>query len=775
VQAIHSAEFTRFSVDTFICWLTVYRIKNLLTYEKRLNVERFAEEFSKKIINMQPFDFSLEIIIPVCARIEYDVAERIKWRGNYNLPTNCTFTIVDYGSSPEEAQKIKSACELLQFKYIHVPSRNGIWNASKARNMALIESSSDYVLFEDVDLVSHRDFYKWLVVQVESLIRKQHWPFLVVPVAYLSEAGSDIAKDEINDVVYADLTSELYNHSSEKISFHAPASSFLVCSRKDAMAVGGYDESFEGWGYEDSDFWLRLLRKANIEKPRDFYRLDTRNYRDQVQWRGWRALFRVFADLLANKGVYAFHVWHPIAPHRSDSVKERNRSIFLNNSKAYSSNKYCLTPLRSPYKPADLFLTKNPHSFNDALFEVFDNPLFIDEDTLDPRNVDVVLRTYSVRRVIFNNPYGKDKRRALYTILKSMGVPCFVVERGALPWSIYIDEGGFCAESSSYSEENWVHMPFGDKERAEAQNYVNDLRITGASLEPQADLIGGRNLKRNLFGDNENLKILFVPFQSPSDTTTNFFCGDCGSFDRFVHEVKLLPHLLPSNWKVVYKNHPLTIDKLDIEGAFNADSCHVGDILEMADAVCLINSGVGVLAAAYNKPVYYFGQAFYACNGINYKVTSGAHLIEQLMHPEPFDIDKSLKFLYFLVFRFYSFAKWDHKVRKHTDKAKLSISENIVYEVVRVKGFQEHRLPPSLEINLRDSMLFDRYRLDDYLDRTSKGSSPAQLKKIELDSQASKVGKPFNDKKFGTKFTRKFKKFVRTPKLFFADAIAKRV
>lgn len=66
----------------------------------------------------------------------------------------------------------------------------------------------------------------------------------------------------------------------------------LIVTREAWDAIGGYDETFIGWGYEDSDFNLRLLRYACEELGNP---------------KGW--------DRLPGR---AYHLWHP----RGSSVKE---------------------------------------------------------------------------------------------------------------------------------------------------------------------------------------------------------------------------------------------------------------------------------------------------------------------------------------------------------------------------------------------------------------------------------------------------------------------
>jgi len=721
---------------------------------------------------MSKKEFTVEIVIPVRFRENYDVMQRAAWRANYNMPSGFSYTFVDYGSDATNASLLRQFCETHGFKYLYIATEGEAWNASKARNEAIKRSESDYILFEDLDLISHVDFYQWIKQQVDSLMIKRDWEFLVVPVSYLTPEGSQVAQGIINDDAYEDIVSEIYNTNSSLIEFHAPASSYLIASRRQIILAGGYDEGFDGWGFEDSDFWLRMLRKTTIEKPRNFYKLDTRNYSNQVQWEGWRALFRVYADLLAHKGIYAFHVWHEVADHKTDSIRKTNRIKFLGKSHHYSTDNLETPPLWNEHLPSDLFISRNPHSFNEALFHHFTNPLLIEGSYIDPDELELLIQKYNVKSIIMDNPYARPQRLKLRDAARALSVPVYVVERGALPGSIYIDKNGFCAESSSYDEINWQHIAFDNSDFEKASEYTNEI-ISGATLEPQSDLIGGANLKQKIFGHSKQIKILFLALQSPSDTTTNYFCDSIETYDNFLSQVSKIPKLLPKNWRLVYKNHPLSLEKASIEGAICIDDYHVGDILQMCDAVTLINSGVGVLSIIYGKPVFYFGKAFYACNGLNSKVYDAEDLVNKLKSGLEFDRDKAKRFICYLVTRFYSFASWSRQERPHTSKAKMSISKDIQYKILRVDG-HEYEFTQKNNINVRSSILFDRYRLDDYLHRQNKATKPIEKLATKV-QQACQEPKPHIKRIQGSSFMRKFRKLVRDPSLFFKDAITKRL
>lgn len=736
-----------------------------------------------KINNQENYQYTVDIVLPIRDRDEYNVLERLRLREFYNMPSNFNVFVIDYGSKEDIALEIENICRINDYKYYYADTRFNLFNLSHARNIAILNSDADYLIYEDIDLTSHKDFYIWINRQIKSMLIDRNWPFLVIPVAYLSEGYSEHLYQEIDAEIYDSVVSEIFDPDSELIEFFAPASSHIVCSRKMSKLIGGFDESFEGWGFEDSDFELRFLRKANIEKPRDFYKLDTRPYSNQTQWSGWRVLFRIFADIMANKGIYSFHLWHPKPEHRSTAIRNKNHQIFKQNSIRYASAKQELLPLNNSNSPSDLFLNENPHHFNLSVFQFFDNPLLINEDGILLSKIEELVKKNNIRNVVVNNPYGKEKRLHIYNALKESGTKVYVVERGALPNSIYIDPNGFCAESSSYNEENWINN-LNDEKIEKTYDYINEYKSNNLSLEPQGSIMGGENLRYKLIGSVRNNKILFVALQSPSDTTTNFFCGDIGSYDNYINEIQKLCYLLKdSDWIVVYKNHPLTINKVNFEDALCVDSYHINDILDACDRVTLINSGVGVLAMIYNKPVYYFGQAFYAIEGLNKKISNADELYLELLD-SGFDYShkKSLAFLSFLINDFYSFASWVRKERKHTDMAKMSISENITYQTLRVDDF-ECIFDNNPIVDLRHSLLFDRYRTEDYIFRNQvekkpssniKNSSPSNVELItkRVESLDKLDENKLSNKKYNIKT--KTRKLINNPNKFFADYFLKK-
>ena len=232
-----------------------------------------------------------------------------------------------------------------------------------------------------------------------------------------------------------------------------------------------------------------------------------------------------------------------------------------------------------------------------------------------------------------------------------------------------------------------------------------------------------------------------------------------------------------TDWRIVYKNHPLTIDKAQFDNAINVDEYHIGDILDAADAITLINSGVGVLAAAYEKPVYHFGKAFYANPDLNKAVSNAEELVEQLQaNLLEVNKDKSIRFISYLINNFYSFASWKRAERKHTEQAKMSISLDIDYEILRVQNVQEIYYKNDAPLALLSSILFDRYRLDEYIERKNQVAPKPPAAAPKPKPTPSQNLNDVDKKTYVTKnpIKRKLNKVLTNPKLFFRDFFDKR-
>nr|VFJ56063.1 MAG: Capsule polysaccharide biosynthesis protein [Candidatus Kentron sp. DK] len=227
-----------------------------------------------------------------------------------------------------------------------------------------------------------------------------------------------------------------------------------------------------------------------------------------------------------------------------------------------------------------------------------------------------------------------------------------------------------------------------------------------------------------------------------------------GGFEHFHRIVSGLPERLGPGWQVVYKKHPVEDSVAPIDGAINADDANIYDLVEMADALVVINSGTGLYGMMFEKPVYILGQAWYAHAGLNISVTNPDSLAGQIAEGFAVDRERMLRFVHYLRYRFYSFGtQIQHRVRGEEGSMTAATLEIDYYEL---RGWTEE--PLFFTKGKRpvpfDSPLFDRYR--------GKGLSTSV--KIPDSREPSAIVR-----------AAKRKKLRERPLRFFLDAIRNRV
>jgi hypothetical protein len=227
-------------------------------------------------------------------------------------------------------------------------------------------------------------------------------------------------------------------------------------------------------------------------------------------------------------------------------------------------------------------------------------------------------------------------------------------------------------------------------------------------------------------------------------------------------EIKRLSISLPRGWVLAYKNHPLAQAKVEISGGLCLDDYHINDILSASDCIGVFNSGVGVLAAAFEKPVYFYGKCFYAADGLNRTWISCDAISRDLIELWAVDREKLLRFFFHLIENVYSFATVKTTVRRDTKGITKTILEEIGYSSIKFPARDRiYTIAPNFDLGR--SLLFEPYSYSSWLKRSSAKSSKG-LKSAPTKS----VSKPAPAKP-GPR-TAKAAKLRRNPHAFFRDA-----
>lgn len=297
------------------------------------------------------------------------------------------------------------------------------------------------------------------------------------------------------------------------------------------------------------------------------------------------------------------------------------------------------------------------------------------------------IREHAYDVVLMPNPYGNERRLEVYRALRQDKMVVVAFDRGGLPRSWFFDIG-FNADSPSYSPRVWDH-PLSATEHARVRRYIEQIRTALEPLEAQGARVGALRLREQLgIGDR---KVLFVPFQRPLDTTVRYFSSpmrDFAEFERLVGQVTELTRTNLKDWVVVAKKHPLETARPSPAVMF-ADDAHINDLIELADAVLVLNSGAGLLSLCWDKPVLIAGTAYYADRRLNTQVSNVADVSAALSRLQAVDLETRDRFVHHLISSVYSFGTFHTELVKQVDGAWRNVTRRIDFDVVRFPALRK--------------------------------------------------------------------------------------
>ncbi len=193
--------------------------------------------------------------------------------------------VADDGSTDATSRIIAAYKRRPDLRLSHVWQKDEGFRAAAVRNRATAETSADYIIFTDGDCIPLPDF----VFQHRALAERG-W-FLVGSRILLSEPFTDHvlknrvpvhtwtvaqwikawAKKDINrwlPILFLPVVAPLRKLPAHK--WEGATTCNLSVWRDDLLRINGLDESYFGWGLEDSDLAIRLLRSGIRRKSARF-------------------------------------------------------------------------------------------------------------------------------------------------------------------------------------------------------------------------------------------------------------------------------------------------------------------------------------------------------------------------------------------------------------------------------------------------------------------------------------------------------------------------
>ena len=205
--------------------------------------------------------------------------------------------VADDGSSRETADTIADLRERVGYRLKHVWQEDEGFRLARIRNLAVLESEGDYLLFLDGDCIPLKGFVAdhrrlaepgWWVRGTRADLKKEftervlreeltitEWPFVRWALAH-------IRGESARTFPFVRVGTQRFRKRSPR-KWRGARGCTLGIWRDDYMRVDGFDEAYIGGGREDSDILVRLINAGVYRKEGRYL-------------------------------VPVVHLWHPLAP-----------------------------------------------------------------------------------------------------------------------------------------------------------------------------------------------------------------------------------------------------------------------------------------------------------------------------------------------------------------------------------------------------------------------------------------------------------------------------
>jgi len=193
---------------------------------------------------------------------------------------NFELIIADDGSTANTRDAIAQLAARAPVPLRHVWQPDAGFRAAMARNRGTLAATGDYIIFLDGDCVPQRDFIArhrllarpGFLVSGSRILLSQALTERVLR-EHIDVAGLGLLsrlryrlRGDMNKVLQTMLRWPDLGRVRRSFSWRRIKSCNLGVWKADLEKVNGFDESFVGWGHEDSDLVLRLFHAGVVRK-----------------------------------------------------------------------------------------------------------------------------------------------------------------------------------------------------------------------------------------------------------------------------------------------------------------------------------------------------------------------------------------------------------------------------------------------------------------------------------------------------------------------------
>ncbi|HIW06401.1 MAG TPA: hypothetical protein H9889_03625, partial [Candidatus Ignatzschineria merdigallinarum] len=761
------------------------------------NFNSIVDELSRSIETSADVVSVADITVCVAVRatdLNPWVLDRLGFMLSFYTPSP-RFLVIDFGSEEPFSTEIEGICQTADSKvdYIYLDDKD-TFSASIARNHCLEFVKTDLMFFTDVDVVHHQRFFGDLAniatdLELLTAIRRT----LFMPVYHVGKEASEEFQTLSNS--QKNIFLKTVNYVGQTTAFNnvcdfiAPYSNVYLIHKNFFKISGGYCSDFRGHGSEDFEFLVRLgILSSSIPLPeqlnKDFFGPMKDSFWKEQDYTGFRRYLEALTKMSESLGLACFHVWHD-KPRGKGYWTDQNdwkRDTFNDVlGRYYPHLENIIEVDYLPREKQALCLFNDVNSWGYFLpLRLYGYQLSavtsITDDNL--QNIYANLERQLYDEVFIFNPYMKShqKYRGILEVARNLGIKITVIERGGLPNSIYYADEVVYGDST-YKKLDKILSNYQCHNATVTESIIKRLKKGDDVLESQDSYEETR--RRNLLLSFAKSDIFFIPLQLSDDMAVTKFVDGYTEYRDFYEEIKEVVIANPDKIFVI-KQHPLSklkvnndqLDNLII--ATERDNIHA--LIDLASAIIVYNSGVGLLSCLHQKPTFNIGNAYYTSQNLSKQVNSIQEAVDiyEKKEYQKISTDILVKYIDWLVFERYSWFSAESSIREFAER-KAHGYKNIVVEMC---NFQQQGL-----INTGSRISQFQFSSKSYLGwkvglnyakknikKAEKVPSVPVIKKVYQDSPNAKIIKSFFLLFLNKK---KYKKLQESPERFFKDSKSK--
>jgi glycosyltransferase involved in cell wall biosynthesis len=180
--------------------------------------------------------------------------------------------IADDGSSIETQKEILKFQQASNLKIIHSWQQNKGFRAAKSRNKAIAKSDADYLILIDGDMILHPKFIqdhinnaeKGCFIQGTRVLLTKGATQGVLKRMSMSFSFFSYGIKNRKNLIHSNFLSKIF--LKKKNYLRGIKTCNMSFFKKDCVHINGFNDDFEGWGREDTEFAVRLLNSGIIRK-----------------------------------------------------------------------------------------------------------------------------------------------------------------------------------------------------------------------------------------------------------------------------------------------------------------------------------------------------------------------------------------------------------------------------------------------------------------------------------------------------------------------------